>query len=86
VAEDALAGGAPDAAAARAFYALLYAAKALLNERGVRLHAHARIAAAVDPPLRDALTDAIARRSTRRSGHAEAEHWSTAPCSRPSRA
>jgi uncharacterized protein (UPF0332 family) len=68
VAEEALAGGSPDAAAARAFYALLYAAKAMLNERGIRLRTHARIAAAVEPPLRDALTDAIARR---RSAEAE---------------
>ena len=61
-AEEALSGGSPDAAAARAFYALLYAAKAMLNERGMRLRTHARIAAAVEPPLRDALTEAIARR------------------------
>ena len=74
----ALQAGAPEAAAARAFYALLYAAKTLLNERGHRLHAHVRIAAALsadDGPLQSWLNAAIARR---RSGdtdltHAEAE-------------
>ena len=67
----ALREGALDAAAARAFYALLYAAKTLLNERGVRLHAHLRIAAALsadDAALRTWLGDAIARR---RSGDVE---------------
>ena len=70
-AADALQGGAPQAAAARAFYALLYSAKARLNERGLRLHAHARIAAALtadDAPLQSWLTSAIARR---RSGDVE---------------
>jgi len=67
----ALQAGAPDAAAARAFYAMLYAAKTLLNERGLRLHAHTRIAAALsgdDALLRTWLTAAIARR---RSGETE---------------
>ena len=45
-AEAALRAGAPDVAAGRAFYALLYAAKARLNETGLRLRTHARIAAA----------------------------------------
>jgi hypothetical protein len=45
-AEAGLESGAPDAAAGRAFYAVLYAAKARLNERGLRLRTHARIAAA----------------------------------------
>jgi uncharacterized protein (UPF0332 family) len=62
VAAAALEGGAPDVAAGRAYYAILYAAKAALSERGVRLHAHVRIAAAVDEPLREYLTAAIARR------------------------
>ena len=43
----ALAAGAPEAAAGRAFYALLYSAKALLNERRIRLRSHVRIAAAL---------------------------------------
>ena len=68
VAASALAGGAPGVAAGRAYYAILYAAKAALNERGVRLHAHIRIAAAVDEPVRECLTAAIARRR-----HGEAE-------------
>ena len=42
----ALNDGAPDVAAGRAFYAMLYAAKARLNETGQRLRTHARIAAA----------------------------------------
>jgi len=57
--------GAPQAAAGRAFYALLYAAKAILNERGLRPHAHVRIAAALPREhghLREQLSDAIARR------------------------
>ena len=45
-AEAALEAGAADVAAGRAFYALLYAAKARLNETGLRLRTHARIAAA----------------------------------------
>lgn len=68
IAAAALEGGAPDVAAGRAFYAILYAAKAALNERGIRLHAHIRIAAAVDEPVREHLTAAIARR---RSGETE---------------
>jgi HEPN domain-containing protein len=52
-AEAALEQGAVDIAAGRAFAALLNAAKALLNERGLRLRTHARIAAALaaQPPL-----------------------------------
>jgi uncharacterized protein (UPF0332 family) len=65
----ALDSGAPDMAAARAFGAMLNAAKAMLCERGLRLRTHARIAAALaridaaaDPPLTQWLSDAIARR------------------------
>jgi uncharacterized protein (UPF0332 family) len=68
IAAAALECGAPDVAAGRAFYAILYAAKAALNERGIRLHAHVRIAAAVDEPVREYLTAAIARR---RSGEVD---------------
>jgi uncharacterized protein (UPF0332 family) len=68
VAAAALEGGAPNVAAGRAFYAILYAAKAALNERGIRLQAHVRIAAAVDEPVREYLSAAIVRR---RSGEAE---------------
>jgi len=46
-AEAGLEVGAADIAAGRAFYAMLYAAKARLNERGLRLRSHARIAAAL---------------------------------------
>lgn len=45
-ADAALDAGAADVAAGRAFYAMLYAAKARLNESGLRLRTHARIAAA----------------------------------------
>jgi uncharacterized protein (UPF0332 family) len=45
-ADAALSDGATDVAAGRAFYAMLYAAKARLNESGLRLRTHARIAAA----------------------------------------
>ena len=62
----ALDGGAPDVAAARAFAAMMLAAKAVLNERGLRLRTHARIAAALErfgaAPLSDWLGAAIARR------------------------
>jgi len=65
----ALEAGDPDAAAGRAFYALLYAAKVLLNERGLRLRTHVRIAAALQraappeaPLLAEWLEAAIARR------------------------
>jgi uncharacterized protein (UPF0332 family) len=43
----ALEAGVTATAAARAFYAMLYAAKAMLNERGFRLRAHAGIVAAL---------------------------------------
>ncbi|MDX2167459.1 MAG: HEPN domain-containing protein [Deltaproteobacteria bacterium] len=61
-ADAALEGGAPDAAAGRAFYAILYAAKARLNERGLRLRTHARIATAYAslPALHDAPAEALA--------------------------
>lgn len=45
-AEAALESGASDVAAGRAFYAILYAAKARLNDSGLSLRSHARIAAA----------------------------------------
>ncbi|MBX3026949.1 HEPN domain-containing protein [bacterium] len=45
-AEAALTAGAADIAAGRAFYAILYAAKARLNESGLRLRTHVRVAAA----------------------------------------
>ena len=68
-ADAALASGAPETAAGRAFYAMLYAAKALLNERGLRLRTHQRIVAALaqvaadrDPPLQAWLATALARR------------------------
>lgn len=68
-AADALDAGDPDAAAGRAFYALLYAAKVVLNERGLRLRTHVRIAAALQcaappaaPLLAEWLGSAIARR------------------------
>jgi uncharacterized protein (UPF0332 family) len=44
----ALEGGAPDMAAARAYSAMIAAAKALLNEKGLRLIAHAAICAALE--------------------------------------
>ena len=68
-AEAALDGGAVDVAAGRAFYALLNAAKARLNEHGQRVHAHARIAAAYAalPPIDEApatwLGEALALRA-----------------------
>lgn len=62
IAGSALEAGAPDIAAGRAFYAMLYAAKALLNERGIRYRGHARIAAAVESPLREHLIAAIEQR------------------------
>jgi uncharacterized protein (UPF0332 family) len=71
----ALDSGAPELAAGRAFAALLNAAKALLNERGLRLRTHARIAAAlagtsdVDVPLHEWLTAALMwRRDAGRDG------------------
>ena len=47
-AESALTQGALDVAAGRAFYAMLNAAKARLNESGLRPHTHVRIAAAYE--------------------------------------
>jgi len=74
IAAAALAAGAPEVAAGRAFYAMLNAAKALLNERGLRLRTHARIAAALaglgpaGEPLHEWLASAIARRRSSESG------------------
>jgi uncharacterized protein (UPF0332 family) len=71
----ALAAGTPDVAAGRAFSAMLHAAKALLNEHGLRLRTHARIAAAFerfapigDPPLAEWLAAAMARRRSGDTG------------------
>lgn len=70
--------GAPDLAAARAFAAVLAAAKARLNERGVRLIAHVRVAAAyatlpaLDGAPPGVLSDAIA---LRRRLATEADLW-----------
>ena len=71
----ALAAGAPEVAAGRAFSAMLNAAKAVLNERGLRLRTHARIAAAFepftpggDPPLAEWLAAAMARRRSEDPG------------------
>ncbi len=70
--------GAPDITAARAFAACVAAAKARLNEHGVRLVAHARIAAAYAalPPLPGAppaaLADALA---LRRRAAREPDTW-----------
>lgn len=69
-AETALAEGAPDLAAGRAFSAMLNAAKARLNESGVSLRTHARIARAYEtlPEVDSApavwLRDALALRGT----------------------
>ncbi len=68
-AEAGLASGAAEIAAGRAFYAMLYAAKARLNEAGLRPRAHARVseAYAALPVLAGApvvwLTDALALRA-----------------------
>jgi uncharacterized protein (UPF0332 family) len=67
-ADTALTTGATDVAAARAFYAMLYAAKARLNDAGLRLRTHARIARAYAalPEIEEApaawLDDALAQR------------------------
>ena len=50
-ARELLAEGALDLAAGRAYYAMLYAAKALLCERGLRLVAHSRIVEAFEERL-----------------------------------
>jgi HEPN domain-containing protein len=68
-AEAALDGGAADVAAGRAFHAILNAAKARLNEHGLRLRTHARVAAAYAalPPRDEApaawLDEALALRA-----------------------
>jgi len=75
-ADAALAAGAPDVAAGRAFYALLYAAKALLNERGLYLRTHARIVAALQraaPPEAPLLAEWLASAIARRRGADEGE-------------
>jgi uncharacterized protein (UPF0332 family) len=75
----ALEQGAGDLAAARAFAAMLNAAKALLNERGARLRTHARIAAAlaalpaVDGAPADWLAEALAARR-RLADHGELDY------------
>ena len=45
--ESALGAGSVDVAAARAYYAMIYAAKALVNERGLRPRAHAALQVAL---------------------------------------
>jgi uncharacterized protein (UPF0332 family) len=72
-AEAAVEHGAPEIAAARALAALLNAAKALLNERGVRLRTHNRIAAALAalPPIEDAPADWLAEALAARRSLAE---------------
>ena len=71
----ALEGGAPDLAAARAFYAILNAAKVELNERGLRLRTHARIAAASAAPLGAWLSEVIRSVNAEelRSGEAQSQ-------------
>jgi uncharacterized protein (UPF0332 family) len=68
----ALAAGAPDVAAGRALAAMLHAAKAVLNEHGLQLRTHARIAAALDrldaAPLAECLIAALARRQNGDAG------------------
>jgi uncharacterized protein (UPF0332 family) len=68
-AETALTDGGADVAAGRAFYAMVYAAKARLNEANLRLRTHARIVAAYEalPELEQApaewLSEALAMRT-----------------------
>lgn len=79
-AEALCAAGAFDRAAGRAYYAMLYAAKALLNERGLRLQSHAAVAAALrtacvdrgllDAEYHDAWCEALARRRAAEAGEA----------------
>jgi uncharacterized protein (UPF0332 family) len=72
--------GAAEMAGARAFYAMLYAAKALLNERAVRLQSHARIIDALNrerppaaPQLAEWLASALERRRNGDAGELTAE-------------
>jgi uncharacterized protein (UPF0332 family) len=71
-AERALAAGAVDVAAARSYSAMIAAAKAFLNEKGLRLISHAAITAAFEKHAPDAglgdeqislLPQAVARRA-----------------------
>jgi uncharacterized protein (UPF0332 family) len=62
----ALDAGAPDVAAGRAFAAMIHAAKALLNEHGLRLRTHAHIAAALQRFGAAALADWLGAAMTRR--------------------
>jgi uncharacterized protein (UPF0332 family) len=64
----ALDDGAPDIAAARAYAAMIAAAKALLNEKGLRLTAHASIRTAFDEHAPGA---GLAARHTARLGEAQ---------------
>jgi uncharacterized protein (UPF0332 family) len=75
--------GVPATAAARAFYAMLYAAKAMLNERGFRMRAHAGIvealARSVGPDalrLNKWLVEALERRQAGEGG--ELTHYEVA--------
>ncbi len=59
-----LEGGAADRAAERAYHAIVYAARALLNENGTRSHSHdgvRRDIEALIPPAPDSLRLALAR-------------------------
>ncbi len=77
-AEGASAAGAADAAAGRAYYAMLYAAKALLNERGLRPRSHAGVVselergpARIDATQRGWLAAALERRQKAGEGALE---------------
>jgi uncharacterized protein (UPF0332 family) len=66
-----LEAGAVDLAAGRAFYTMVHAARALLNERGEPVRTHVEICdrlrhhlgERIDPPLPDWLEDALSRRA-----------------------
>jgi uncharacterized protein (UPF0332 family) len=79
-AEAAFDAGVAETAGARAFYAMLYAAKVMLNERGVRLRSHVRIVAALTrsapseaPCLAEWLRSALERRRDGDAGELTAE-------------
>lgn len=63
-AEEHVHGGAPDRAAERAYHAIVYAARALLNESGDRTRSHDEVRSRVEalsPPAPDRLLQALAR-------------------------
>ncbi len=77
-AEGALAAGAADAAAGRAYYAMLYAAKALLNERGLCPRSHVGVVSelergsvGIDATHRGWLVAALGRRQKAGEGALE---------------